>query len=48
VHEHGWKVELGEDATTRWCTPDGTRFRAGPSEPGTAEPHLQAVPSAPP
>jgi hypothetical protein len=48
VHEHGWKVELGEDGTTRWYLPDGTRFRAGPSEPGTAEPHLEAVPSAPP
>jgi hypothetical protein len=31
VHEHGWKVELAEDGTTRWFLPDGTRFRAGPS-----------------
>ena len=28
--------------------PDGTRFWAGPSESGTAEPHLEVVPSAPP
>ena len=48
VHEQGWKVELGEDGTTRWYLSDGTRFRAGPSEPGTAEPHLEVVPSAPP
>jgi hypothetical protein len=47
VHEHGWRIEL-EDGTTRWYLPDGTRFRAGPSEPGTAEPHLEAVPSSPP
>jgi len=48
VHEHGWKVELAEDGTTRWFLPDGTRFRAGPSEPGAAEPHPEIVPSAPP
>ncbi|MFL5736288.1 MAG: DUF222 domain-containing protein [Actinomycetota bacterium] len=48
VHEHGWKVELGDGAVTRWFRPDGTRFRAGPSEPDVSRPRLRAVGPAPP
>lgn len=36
VHEHGWKVERGEDGV-EWIRPDGTRYRAGPAPP-TSDP----------
>lgn len=35
VHELGWSVSRDSDGTVKWCRPDGTRYRAGPS-PGEA------------
>jgi hypothetical protein len=33
VHEHGWRIERGEDGTLRWFRPDGTLHHSGPGPP---------------
>ncbi|MDP9295959.1 MAG: hypothetical protein M3O88_04595, partial [Actinomycetota bacterium] len=48
VHEHGWRVELGDDGVTRWLRPDGNPFRAGPPAKPAVEPSLEQAGGAPP
>jgi hypothetical protein len=48
VHEHDWRVELGDDGVTRWFRPDGHSFRPGPSERPRTEPLLEPASGAPP
>jgi hypothetical protein len=48
VHEHDWRVELGDDGVTRWFRPDGHLFRPGPSERPRTEPLLEPASGAPP
>ena len=31
VHEHGWRLRLGQDGTVSWFHPSGVRYRAGPA-----------------
>ncbi len=33
VHEYRWVVKRDPDGTTRWFSPDGRRYRAGPGPP---------------
>ncbi|MFL5797725.1 MAG: DUF222 domain-containing protein [Actinomycetota bacterium] len=47
VHEHGWKLDRGDNGAVRWFHPDGTRHRAAPGPPGetveTEQPEREPV-----
>jgi hypothetical protein len=48
VHEHCWRVELGEDGVARWFRPDGSRFCPGPSPTLATESEREQAGPAPP